>query len=335
VSTIANAWATLVQEARQEKGWHVRRVHPEAACEIFAGTRQPGGTPGLILELATEDIPAGLVFPRSNGFLVEPLLTGGVQAGRVRFVLTLLDRSYEAVFAVLCEDVAGAAARAATPRQALRDWTGRLHVWQAFLAVHGAGGMSEQAVVGLLGELLVLRDELIPRIGTHAALGLWTGPRGEPNDFALHGGFLEVKSTARQAPEVVEIANLAQLDDTRGPILLVHVRLRPDPQGLTLSQMVQVLREMVVRHAADRLTEYHDLLMGAGYVDAQADLYRTAYALEYMECFRVGGDFPRVKKIDLRMGVRNCSYSIELEMCRQFPATSSAIQELLGGMNIG
>lgn len=334
MSDVTDAWSRLAQEGRQEMGWHVRRVHPGASCEIFAGIRQPSGTLGLILELGTENVPAGLVFPRSNGFLVEPVL-GGIQAGRVRFVLTLTDPSYEAVFAVLCEDVAAAAVRASSPRKALRDWAGRLHVWQAFMAMYGAAGMSEQAVVGLVGELLLLRDELIPRIGVHIALGLWTGPRGEPNDFALPGGFLEVKATARQAPETVEIANLAQLDDTRAPILLVHVRLRPDPQGFTLPELVQELRGAVIDHAPDQLGEYHDLLLHAGYVEAQAGLYRAAYTVACKEIFKVGGDFPRVRKQDIRIGVRSCSYAIELEVCRQFATTPLVFEEMLGGLNLG
>src|SRR3546814_7677040 len=61
---------------------------------------------------------------------------------------------------LLCEDVAEAATAAATPRAALRNWTGRLHIWQAFMAKHGSGGLSEAAVTGLIGELIFLRDEL-------------------------------------------------------------------------------------------------------------------------------------------------------------------------------
>lgn len=334
MSAVVNAWTALAQEGRKEKGWHVRRVHPDGACEIFAGIRQPDAVPGLIIELPTGDVPAGLAFPRSNGFLVEAAL-GGLRAGRVRFALTLTDRSYEAVFSVLCEDVAAAAARATSSRKALRDWAGRLHVWQAFMATHGAGGMSDQAIVGLMGELFVLRDVLIPRAGIDAVLGLWTGPRGEPNDFALPGGFLEVKSTVRQVPETLEIANPAQLDDTRGSILLIFIQLRPDPQGSTLPQLVQEVRQVVVEDAADRLADYQDLLMAAGYLDTQSNLYRTAYTMDHMEYFEVKESFPRVREIDLRAGVRSCSYSIELEVCRQFATSPLAIEGLLGGLNIG
>lgn len=335
MSAVTEAWTALVSEGRQERGWHVRRVHPEAPCEVLAGIRQPGSTPGLIIELAPEDVAPGLVLPRSNGFSVEPELIGGVQAGRARFALMLADRSYEAVFAVLCEDVAEAAAKAVSPRRALQDWTGRLHVWQAFMALHGPGGLSESAVLGLMGELIILRDELIPAAGAGPALDLWAGPRGEPNDFALPGGFLEVKTTSRQAPEVIEITSISQLDDSRGPILLGHLRLRPDAHGSTLPQLVREIRTTILERAAERIGDYHDLLMAAGYVEAQADLYRSAYTRDHVEYFKVEGDFPRIMRSELRSGIRNCSYSIELDACRRFAAPSWALADMIGGTAIG
>ncbi|WP_163613932.1 PD-(D/E)XK motif protein, partial [Klebsiella variicola] len=69
-------------------------------------------------------------------------------------------------------------------------------------------------------ELIFLRDELAPRVGLGAAVAMWAGPSGEPNDFALPGGFVEIKATTRQAPELIDIANADQLDDSRGRILL-------------------------------------------------------------------------------------------------------------------
>jgi hypothetical protein len=335
VSTVSDAWTALTREARSEKGWHVRRVYPQAPCEILAGVRQPGTTPGLIIEVRLEDVPPGLVLPRSNGFSVEPVVLGGVQTGRVRFALALTDHAYEPVFAVLCEDVAEAASRAHSPRQALRDWTGRLNVWQAFMALHGAGGLSDSAVLGLMGELLILRDMLVPALGVGPAIESWTGPRGEPNDFAFPAGFLEVKSTSRQAPEIIEIANAAQLDDSRGPILLAHLRLRRDPHSPTLPQLVSSIRTVIVQQASDRLADFHDLLMSAGYVDAHADLYRTGYSLDQIDFFRVGDDFPRIRRSELRKGIRNCSYSIETKDCQAFTVAASALMVMIGGTGIG
>lgn len=330
MSAVLDAWGALEDERRREPGWHVRQIYPEAPCEIFAGIRQPGSYSGVLLELPVADVPAGLVLPRSTGFVLEPVLLASARDQHVRYALTLSDRNYSNVFSVLCEDVAATAARAQSARGALRDWVTRLHVWQAFMAKHGPGGMSESAVVGLIGELLVIRDQLIPLIGVRAALDAWSGPFGEPNDFALRGGFVEVKTTTGQAPEVLEIANSSQLDDTRGEILLVHVRLRPGPDGITLPQTVTDVRACVISEAPDRISDLDNLLMAVGYVPAQADLYTAAYTHERSDIFSVAGCFPRLKRCDVPPGVRNCTYTIDLDACLPFLATSSALVAMTG-----
>lgn len=335
MSIVSGAWIALRQEARREPGWHLRRIHPSAPCEILAGVHQPGAMPGLLLEIPVSDVPADLVLPQSKGFMVEPLLLGSSISGRVRFALVLTDRAYETVFTVLCEDTTATAFRAGTPRAALRDWIGRLHVWQEFMARHGGAGLSETAVLGLIGELIVLRDHLSPLVGIRTALDMWSGPAGEPNDFALPGGFLEIKATSRQAPELIEIANADQLDDGRGTILLGHMRLRPAPGGFTLPQLIDEIRTLLIHQAGDRVADLDRLLMAAGYVHAHADLYTRAFTCDGMGLYHVSGDFPRLARSDLRPGVRACSYSIELRACAPFAAPPSALAGMIGNLGLG
>lgn len=334
MTAVAEAWAALEGEGRREPGWHVRRVHPAAPCEMLAGLRQPDNIPGLLLEVPTDQVPPDLALPRSNGFIVEPALLGG-HAGIVRFSLALTDRSYGAVFTVLCEDVAEAATVAATPRVALRNWTGRLHIWQAFMAKHGSGGLSEAAVTGLVGELIFLRDELAPRVGIGAAISMWAGPHGEPNDFALPGGFVEIKATARQAPELIEISNAEQLDDGRGQILLGHVRLRPDGDGATLPQLAADVRRRLAREAPHLIAEFDGRLLAAGYLTAHDDLYVRTYRRDRIDLFNVTGTFPRLTRSELRDGIRTCSYTIELSACSPFVVGPAALDAIAEGSAVG
>jgi hypothetical protein len=331
VRGVREGWSTLLREGRVEAGWHLRQIYPDAPCTLYAGIHRPGAIPGLILEVAVREVVPGLVLPRSNGFTVEPSLVGSSSSGRARYILSLSDPAYEVVFGVLCGDVVEVAASADSPGDALERWINRLHVWQDFMARFGPGGLSEAAVLGLIGELLVLQEDLVPALGARAALDTWSGPHGEPNDFALPGGFLEVKATARQAPEVIEISNASQLDDSRGALLLVLLTFTRDPAGRTLPQFVSGLRDTFLSVAPDRVPGYERLLMAAGYVDAQAELYSTAYRLDRYDLFRVTEDFPRIRKPELMPGIRDCRYSIEIRTCRPWRAPRTAVSELLEG----
>lgn len=328
MSSVAELWQIIEDEGRTEPGWHVRRIRPDTACAMSAGIRQPDRMPGLLLELLVDDVPADLVFPRSSGFLVEPsMLTGRLP--RVRYALSLTDLRYRPIFGVLCDDVAATAATAASPRNALRGWVSRLHAWQAFMARYGADGLSESAALGLLGELMVLRDELFSRTDAASALAMWTGPFREPDDFTLPGGFLEVKTTARQAPLHLDIPNADQLDDARGRILLAHVRLLPDNAGETLPAVIEMIRDHVLQEAPHRLDDLNTRLLSAGYVSLHADRYATAYRRDRLNLFEVRDGFPRLTRSGLHRGIRSCSYTIELSACAEFRVPENALDEFM------
>lgn len=307
----------------------MRRVYTDAPCEIFAGILQPGSVLGSLIEVPVDEVPAGSALPKSNGFDVDPTLLGASADGRVRFALKLSDPAYETVFAVLCDDTARTAASEMRPRAAVRAWISRLHVWQEFMARHGVEGLTEAAELGLLGELLVLRNVLIPTGSIAVAVQAWSGPLGEPNDFAFAGGFLEVKTTVRQAPELIEISDIAQLDDMRGTIMLAHIKLRPSPAGESLPQVVSTLRTTVASNSAKFLRRFDQLLMSAGYLDAQADIYDSTYEVSSVDFFHVTGSFPRIRRSDVGKGIRGIRYTIELAACLSYMVDQPEFVRLL------
>jgi len=325
---INEAWDALRREMRTEPGWHVRRVHDKTSLVMFAGIRQPGSAPGLLLELSVDDIPAGLSLPSSKGFQLETIMLGRREQGRIRFALVLTEKAYEGVFGVLCEDTAQAAVASRNVRDAIRTWINRLYVWQEFMARHGAQGLSEWAVLGVFGELLIMRDYLIPAVGIPPALQAWTGPLGEPNDFALPNGFLEVKTTSRQAPELIEISNADQLDDTRGTILLAHVNLRPDESGESLPHLISCIRSSVAQEEPTHLELLEKRLMSAGYIDGHADLYTTSFSLQSVTLFHVSGRFPRLRRSDIPAGIRKAIYSVELQACSSYEVSMQDLQKI-------
>ena len=216
MSGIDETWDALRAENRRETGWHLRRMHPAALCEIFAGIHQPDSTPGLIIEVDADSVPPDLRLPKSAGFSLETILRGHAHHGRVRVTLSLAQSAYAAVFAVLADDAAACAAAEPDERSALSCFVDRLHIWQNFMARHGPDGLSESAAIGLMGELYILKDYVAPAVGPEHAVAAWSGPGGEPNDFTLSGGFLEVKATARQVARAITVSGADQLDNSRG-----------------------------------------------------------------------------------------------------------------------
>lgn len=329
MSGIDKAWDVLRAENRREAGWHLRRIHPDAPCAIFAGIHQPDSTPGLIIEIEAGSVPPDLRLPKSAGFRLETTLHGHAHHGRVRLALSLAQSAYAAVFAVLADDAAACAADVSDDHSALSGFVRRLHVWQDFMARHGPDGLSESAAIGLMGELHILNDYVAPAVGSEHAVAAWSGPGGEPNDFALPGGFLEVKATARQAPRAIMVTGADQLDNSRGRILLAHLRFRVSPDGTTLPELVETVRTRLAEEAPSSLSMFTEHLLSAGYVDVHAENYTARLTLDAVEFYEVKSGFPCIGRSDLRLGVLDCTYRIGLDACAPWAVSDDALSSLM------
>ena len=329
MNEIDTAWDALLAENRRETGWHLRRIHLDAPCEILAGIHQPDSTPGLIIEVDADSVPSDLRMPKSAGFRLETILRGHSHHGRVRVTLSLAQSAYAAVFAVLADDAAACAAAERDEILALSGFVRRLHVWQDFMARHGPDGLSESAAIGLMGELYILKDHVASALGPEHALAAWSGPGGEPNDFTLPGGFLEVKATARQAPRAITVSGVEQLDNSRGRILLAHLRFRVSPEGTTLPELVEAFRTQLAGEAPSSLSAFTALLLSAGYVDMHAENYVARLTLDAVKFYEVGPGFPCIGRAGLPPGILDCTYRIGLEACAPWAVSDDALSLLM------
>jgi hypothetical protein len=224
MSVVREAWTMLDAEARTETGWHLRRIFPSAAFDIFAGIHQPEATPGLILEAPVTTLPAFRLLPRSPGFMVEATPPGQSPTARGRIVLSLADPAYSEVFPVLCQDVAEVSARESGAASAMSAFLSRLHIWQSFMAHFSPEGLSRDQVTGLMGELFMLADYLAPAVGYSKRSGLGTAHLAKPTTSAsinvfsrsrrLHGKRLQsyrspmlISSTRHAARFIWHISN--------------------------------------------------------------------------------------------------------------------------------
>lgn len=227
------------------------------------------------------------------------------------------------------DDVVAALTRVVAEKAAIRALAARLRVWHAFFRAHGPDGLSNEAQRGLLGELLALRDHVLPAAGATSALRAWTGPLGGVHDFSFAAGAIEVKTTARLPPPPFIVNGLAQFDERAvGKLLLAHVQLEPRPDGSSLPEVVAAFRGTLQATEPTALAEFDDRLLEAGYVQAHAARYdEHRYALHSIRCFDVTGEFPRITPADVRDGVNDVTYSVTLTACKDYEVGAADVAD--------
>lgn len=167
----------------------------------------------------------------------------------------------------------------------------------------------------------------------------WQGPLGSTHDFDFGGRCVEVKSWATPLRPAFSVANLFQLDETRVDLLLLfHVVLDPTggTDGETLPELIDRIRTHTGGEDPAALGRLDELLIRTGYLDAQAALYANRrFRVARTGWFRVAGDFPRIRPVDVRNGVVSATCQISLDACAPFALNGQEALQLLDGNRHG
>jgi hypothetical protein len=177
--------------------------------------------------------------------------------------------------------------------------------------------LSREKEVGLLGELLVLR-QLIGQLGCEPALAAWLGAVGEEHDFSLPEVDLEVKTTTSES-RCHWITTLTQLVPKPGRSLrLVSIQVTASNAD-TASTLGDVASD-VLANSPGHTARVHERFQSVGYRHEDHDLYPRHWELRtaILE-FLVDDDFPRITSSQLSAAgvslteIPEVSYRVNLE----------------------
>lgn len=305
------AWSAL-SDASAISGWRTIAVAPAGGCQLMAGRRFPGNEEALLAGFTSATLPPAETLPEGLGFSFSR--ADPYKDGKTWVALTRKDSGSLGIFAQIVTDVVGAMDSMASQSDEciLRALISRLRAWQEFMR-KGQQPMSDEAEIGLVGELFVLGAMMGEGVPAVVAVESWVGPLDAPQDFEIGTGSLEVKSTIAVVGFVARIGSLEQLDDSvRQPLFLAGARLEQTNSGSPLPALVEaILRSIGDDAEARRL--FGDRLLAAGFRADQADRYVRGFSLESIRVLEVADSFPRLTPGSVPDGVRRASYEIDID----------------------
>ncbi|MFI0826698.1 PD-(D/E)XK motif protein [Streptomyces roseolus] len=326
-------WREL--ESRQPiSGRSMRRLFPESGHDIHVSVSHPSLRRMLLLRTdarSAESVRRGIQsLPRTAGL---ELSLSAVSVHQYELQVVLTEEDLGEVFTPLAADIAGAMKEAPTPQSAAEAVLSRFGRWQQLLRSVLRDGLSREARWGLFGELYFLHEHVLTVVDHDVAIRAWTGPGHTNQDFQLPGAAVEVKTTTRRGPNSVRITSERQLD-TNGAIPLVLVQLVLDDRlhglGKTLNMLVDDIRGVLDSSSARYRFEH--LLVQAGYLPSQRDLYEDAsHTVRRIDFWEACEGFPRVVEGDLPTGVGNCSYTIDTAVLEPYRVAAEAVGDLIRG----
>ncbi|PZO44189.1 MAG: hypothetical protein DCF19_03025 [Pseudanabaena frigida] len=319
-------WEELENQIKNHiSGYLTRRIFPDANHDIYLAIEYPSRTRMLMIYVDRTSIEKSIVFPTSSGFEVRQMIFP--EDERIALQLLLTNNRYKDIFTALVQDIAENIAFIPVETDVVQMLANRLKRWQMFLEKHDLEGLSEEIQHGLYGELWFLRQVVIPRFGL-SSLSYWLGPEGANQDFSFEGCAVEIKTTVSQNPKKLSISNENQLDETRlNTLVLMHLSLDARANGETLPEIVESLRVILGKDSSSREL-FEKRLFQIGYLDIHAPKYsETSYKHRTSSYFKIEQDFPRIVPADLKQGIVQVRYSIEISACRSYAITESEVIE--------
>ena len=179
-----------------------------------------------------------------------------------------------------------------------------------------SSGLDRFALRGLVGELLVFEQRILPLLDPLDAVVAWTGPLGMAQDFHLPSGLrIEVKAVDHDATQVL-INGLSQLDAGGDSLVLAVVRLedtgREAVNALTVPLLVKRIRARF-SESPEAMRSFDSLLRFAGWQDGDQES-EVVVRLVRIDEHEVEANFPRLIHASVPAGVVDATYKIALPL---------------------
>lgn len=220
------------------------------------------------------------------------------------------------IFATICSNIATTIQSVPTERESVNLVISQMRKWQDLFSKKIKNTLSIQEQQGLFGELLFLQKLLNSSLDNERSIESWVGPNKAPQDFQSEFWAVEVKTITSNKFPVVSINGEHQLDETTVEKLFLYnlvIELLP-ADGKTLPELISELRTKLSPNA-NVLNQFENKLIYYGYFDTDVEAYRDRhYIIRKENYYIINGVFPRIKKDELLLGVRDVNYSITLSI---------------------
>ena len=187
----------------------------------------------------------------------------------IRF--SLCDEEVSGLFYTFCEDLIEQTRSVKERSEGYAAIINRYFQWKKMFVSSSNNLLTEPEIMGLIGEIVYLRDTLSQQIGLYNALKSWSGQELTHKDFSFDDTWVEVK-TIKSGSQTVKISSLEQLEsEFVGELAVFSLeKMSMAYNGLSLNKLIMQVRDLFpVGEERDRFLanvalqgyEYHNIMM--------------------------------------------------------------------------
>lgn len=219
-------------------------------------------------------------------------------------------------FCTFCQDLMDSVRVTSDDEAAYQTLRSRYYSWRQLFRPDNAR-MTEAEIMGLIGELLFLKNFMIPERGIDVALESWMGPEKTHKDFSDQQDWFEIK-TISFGKESVRISSVEQLDsDIDGTLVIYELeKMSPSFDGIKLNQLANNI--IASLQSASQREVFIDKLQLFGF-DFSNEYDNLVFALRGEHKYKVDtNNFPRIHRDMLPDAIARVQYDLLLTEIEPF-----------------
>ena len=317
-NNISSLWEIMSQE--KSVGLVKRLLPNNSPLKVFATYKHPENICGIAFSCDSKLKLSIDSFYNLKELSVQLFLDTSYQPNRLLTIQLFSDANTD-IFAYLCGNLVETIERCDTEAKAIKLVLNRLEKWRTMFSKGASDGLSITEQQGLYGELMYLHKLVLRGIFSYIdTLKIWVGADKAMRDFQGKDWAVEAKTISINNADQITINGERQLDETLlDKLYLYHLSVEASRMnGQTLNDKVDELRSLFSDDKA-ALNIFNAKLMEAGYFDHHRELYRErCYKIRKESIYVIDDSFPRIKESELRDGVSNTVYSINVSTCAEY-----------------
>lgn len=224
----------------------------------------------------------------------------------------------ENLFYIFCEDLVESSQKIDNENEGYIFIINRFSLWKKMFLNGPMKFLSESEIIGLIGEILFLKNFLIPKYGETRALMGWSGQELTHKDFSYDNLWYEIKSILNKAISI-KISSYEQLDSKNDGYLIVNKfeKMSKEYNGINLNTLV--IETMKMLNDENNKGLFFSKISSQGFIIHD---YYNDFIYEFKErknyLIQKYSDFPSIKKSTINKAIIKVQYEIALNEIKKF-----------------
>lgn len=276
----------IYKDLSDQMSGNQKKIPVDSCLEVFFGFSFDGN---LRLSFMSKKAP-----PAIESTTILHVVQGRENKDTYWTSFDLLNADLKEAYFSFCENLIESVIGVRDEAEGLNLLKRRFVTWKKLFQKASGNDVSREKLMGIFGELKVLKEIVAPRFGVNTAIQAWGGPDMQSKDFTLKDTWYEVKTIGANA-DSIHISSLTQLSsDNVGHLAVVRAEAVSPEFGGRSSALIDIINEILLMVSDENIENLFIGKVQSLGIDVFGREIAYRFDVKSIKSYKVEDGFPRI-----------------------------------------